>query len=84
MCGCVYYKCYANGSMCCSNICVCTCVRREDKRSKMTKSYLRICMCVYIRVLTEKYIAVDYVSARRLDMCIRMYEVMLTSMRSLV
>ena len=43
-----YYKCNVNGSVCCYNISVCTCVNYQDKRSEITKLYLHIYMHVYV------------------------------------
>ena len=70
--------------MCCSNISVCTCVRRKDGRSeKVVESYLCICACVYVRMKTKKYIAAKHVSTRWLNGCFRMYEVTSKSTESL-
>ena len=42
------------------------------------------CVYVYVSVVTKTYIAAKYMSARKLNVCVHMYEMVLTSMESLI
>ena len=77
-------KTHWNGTECCSKY---VCVRVFAVKTKEVKrwtSVTYIYACVRVRMRTKKYLAAKYVSARWLYVCISIYELMLTSTRSVV